>query len=71
MHQMEDVIGWIDQIGQPSDEESLKILDLNRVTLSHKKELLAEQLALVEQHQYSAEKVFDLNERYGLKDQLS
>jgi indoleamine 2,3-dioxygenase len=71
MHQMEDVIGWIDQIGQPSDEESLKILDLNRVTLSHKKELLAEQLALVAQHQYSAEKVFDLNERYGLKDQVS
>jgi indoleamine 2,3-dioxygenase len=69
MHQMEDVIGWIDEIGMPADESSKRILDQNRSTLSHKKNLLEEQLALVAEQHYSAQKVFELNERYGLKDE--
>lgn len=69
MHQMEDVMGMIDEIGRPADEVSQKILDLNRSTLPHKKNLLEEQLAMVAEQQYSPEKVFELNKRFGLGDQ--
>ena len=34
----------------------------------HKKNLLEEQLSLVDQKEFSADKVFELNKNYGLED---
>jgi hypothetical protein len=51
------------------DEATSSIVSSNQTTLLHKQKLLEEQLAMVAGEQFSAEKVFNLNEKFGLKDQ--
>ena len=69
MQQMQDVLDSISAIGGEMDEFTSGIVTSNQNTLSHKKKLLEEQLEMVAGEQYSAEKVFELNEKFGLKDQ--
>jgi hypothetical protein len=69
MNQMEWVIGCVDSLGEPSDAAASAILRANRATLEHKRQLLEEQLAMVEKEKYSPEAVFRLNEKYNLRDQ--
>lgn len=69
MQQMQDVLNEIDTIGGEMDEYTAQVVNSNKSTLSHKRKLLEEQLAMVTGEQYSAEKVFELNEKFGLKDQ--
>jgi indoleamine 2,3-dioxygenase len=68
MQQMQDVLDVIDTIDGDWDEHTSQIINANKSTLSHKQKLLDEQLAMVAGEQYSAEKVFELNEKFGLKD---
>ena len=51
------------------DETTSFIVTSNQTTLPQKQKLLEEQLAMVAGEQFSAEKVFELNEKFGLKDQ--
>lgn len=69
MQQMQDVLDVIATLEGEQDETTKQIIDTNKNTLSHKQKLLEEQLAMVADGQYSAEKVFALNEKFGLKDQ--
>ncbi|MFM1794812.1 MAG: hypothetical protein RL642_1197 [Bacteroidota bacterium] len=69
MQQMQDVLDVINDIGGEFDEYTAQIINANKSTLTHKQKLLEEQLAMVAGEQYSAEKVFALNEKFGLKDQ--
>ena len=69
MQQMQDVLNVIETIEGELDDSTKQIIDSNKNTLSHKQKLLEEQLAMVAGEQYSAEKVFELNEKFGLKDQ--
>lgn len=69
MQQMQDVLEVIATLEGEQDETTKQIIDTNKNTLSHKEKLLEEQLAMVTCGQYSAEKVFALNEKFGLKDQ--
>lgn len=69
MQQMQDVLNLIETIEGELDDSTKQIIDSNKNTLSHKQKLLEEQLAMVAGEQYSAEKVFELNEKFGLKDQ--
>lgn len=69
MNQMEWVIGCIDNLGVPADDAASAILRANKATLDHKRQLLEEQLAMVEREKYSPEAVFRLNEKFNLKDQ--
>jgi DNA-binding GntR family transcriptional regulator len=66
---MEWVIGCIDTLGEPADAAASAILRANKATLDQKRQLLEEQLALVEKEKYSPEEVFRLNEKFNLKDQ--
>ena len=68
MRQMNDVIEMIDKIGNIQHGKANKILVENKNTLEHKKNLLEEQLSLVNQKEFSADKVFELNKNYGLED---
>jgi len=68
MQQMQDVLNVIETIEGELDDSTKQIIDSNKNTLSHKQKLLEEQLAMVAGEQYSAEKVFELNKRYGLSD---
>jgi len=69
LNQMQDVMNVMDQLNQKGDETSIAIYDSIHKSIEHKRKLLADQLEMVAQAQYSAEKVFELNERYGLKDE--
>jgi indoleamine 2,3-dioxygenase len=69
MQQMQDVLDVIATLEDQQDEVTMSIVNSNKTTLSHKQKLLEEQLAEVAGEQYSAEKVFALNEKFGLKDQ--
>ncbi len=69
MQQMQDVLDVIATLEDRQDEITMSIVNSNKTTLSHKQKLLEEQLAEVAGEQYSAEKVFELNEKFGLKDQ--
>lgn len=69
MQQMQDVLDSIAAIGGDMDEVTLSIVTSNQNTLTHKKKLLEEQLEMVSKEQFSADKVFDLNEKFGLQDQ--
>jgi indoleamine 2,3-dioxygenase len=69
MQQMQDVLDVIASLQVEMDEATSLIVSSNQTTLSHKQKLLEEQLAMVAGDQFSAEKVFDLNEKFGLKDQ--
>ncbi len=69
MQQMQDVLDVIASLQAEMDETTSAIVSSNLTTLSHKQKLLEEQLAMVAGEQFSAEKVFDLNEKFGLKDQ--
>jgi hypothetical protein len=59
----------IDSLSQHISDQARKILTLNKQTLDQKKGLLEEQLELIKQQAFSAEKVFDLNKNYGLEDE--
>ncbi len=69
MQQMQDVLNVITTLQVDMDEVTAAIVSSNQTTLPHKQKLLEEQLAMVAGEQFSAEKVFDLNEKFGLKDQ--
>jgi indoleamine 2,3-dioxygenase len=69
MQQMQDVLDIIASLEIEMDETTSSIVTSNQTTLPHKQKLLEEQLAMVAGEQFSAEKVFDLNEKFGLKDQ--
>jgi indoleamine 2,3-dioxygenase len=69
MQQMQDVLDIIASLQIEMDETTSSIVTSNQTTLPHKQKLLEEQLAMVAGEQFSAEKVFDLNEKFGLKDQ--
>lgn len=69
MQQMQDVLDVIATLEDEQDEDTMNIVSTNKTTLPHKQKLLEEQLAMVAGEQYSAEKVFELNEKFGLKDQ--
>ena len=69
MQQMQDVLDVIATLEDQQDEVTMSIVNSNKTTLSHKQKLLEEQLAEGAGEQYSAEKVFALNEKFGLKDQ--
>ena len=69
MQQMQDVLDVIASLEGNQDERTHQIIELNKNTLPHKQKLLEEQLAMVAEQQYSPEKVFELNKRYGLSDQ--
>ena len=69
MQQMQDVLDSIASLQVEMDETTSYIFSSNQTTLPHKQKLLEEQLAMVAAEQFSAEKVFDLNEKFGLKDQ--
>jgi indoleamine 2,3-dioxygenase len=69
MQQMQDVLDVIATLEDQQDEVTMSIVNSNKTTLSHKQKLLEEQLAEVAGERYSAEKVFALNEKFGLKDQ--
>jgi indoleamine 2,3-dioxygenase len=69
MQQMQDVLDVIASLQVEMDEATSSIVSSNQTTLPHKQKLLEEQLAMVAGEQFSAEKVFDLNEKFGLKDQ--
>lgn len=71
MQQMQDVLDVIATLEGDQDERTHQIIELNKNTLPHKQKLLEEQLAEVAGEQYSAEKVFKLNEKFGLKDQTN
>lgn len=68
MHQMNDIIEMIDILGNSTSDKAFNILKENKNTLENKKKLLEEQLNLVNQKIYSAEKIFELNKNYGLQD---
>jgi indoleamine 2,3-dioxygenase len=69
MQQMQDVLDIIASLQIEMDETTSSIVTSNQTTLPQKQKLLEEQLAMVAGEQFSAEKVFDLNEKFGLKDQ--
>jgi indoleamine 2,3-dioxygenase len=69
MQQMQDVLDSIASLQVEMDEVTSSIVSSNQTTLPHKQKLLEEQLAMVAGEQFSAEKVFNLNEKFGLKDQ--
>lgn len=69
MQQMQDVLDVIATIEDEQDVVTKQIIENNKNTLSHKQKLLEEQLAEVAGEQYSPDKVFELNKRYGLSDQ--
>jgi indoleamine 2,3-dioxygenase len=69
MQQMQDVLDIIASLQIEMDETTSSIVTSNQTTLPHKQKLLEEQLAMVAGDQFSAEKVFDLNEKFGLQDQ--
>jgi hypothetical protein len=69
MQQMQDVLDVIASLQVEMDETTSAIVSSNLSTLSNKQKLLEEQLAMVAGEQFSAEKIFDLNEKFGLNDQ--
>jgi bacterioferritin (cytochrome b1) len=69
MQQMQDVLDVIATIEDEQDVVTKQIIENNKNTLLHKQKLLEEQLAEVAGEQYSPDKVFELNKRYGLSDQ--
>lgn len=69
MQQMQDVLDIIASLKIEMDETTSSIVTSNQTTLAQKQKLLEEQLVMVAGEQFSAEKVFDLNEKFGLKDQ--
>ncbi len=69
MQQMQDVLDIIASLAIEMDETTSSIVTSNQTTLPQKQKLLEEQLVMVAGEQFSAEKVFDLNEKVGLKDQ--
>lgn len=69
LQQMEDVLKIIDILDHTTDSKSQLIIEHNKNNLPHKKKLLEEQLLLVSEQQFSPNKIFDLNEKFGLKDE--
>jgi len=69
MFQMEDTINMIESLNEDINGHAKNILTLNKQTLDHKRNLLEEQLEMVKQQAFSAEKVFELNKNYGLEDE--
>lgn len=69
MQQMQDVLDSIASLQIEMDDATSSIVSSNQTTLPHKQKLLEEQLAMVAGEQFSAEKVFNLNKKFGLNDQ--
>lgn len=69
LNQMQDVMTAMEQLEQKGDEASISIYNSIQKTIDHKRKLLDDQLEMVEQAQFAPDKVFELNERYGLKDE--
>ena len=69
LQQMEGVMQSIALLSGTPDEKGALLIANNQATFQHKKQLLAEQLSMVSQENYSADTLFSLNNRYGLSDQ--
>ncbi len=69
MNQIQDVLDAMSTIENNGDASSNEIFNRLQQTIDQKKQLLADQLAMVEEAHFSADKVFSLNEKYGLKDE--
>jgi indoleamine 2,3-dioxygenase len=69
LNQIQDVLDAMSTIENNGDASSNEIFNRLQQTIDQKKQLLADQLAMVEEAHFSADKVFSLNEKYGLKDE--
>jgi len=69
LQQIDAVLALLGEMQDVPDEKGVRIIETNRTTLDHKKQLLAEQLSEVSQETYSADTIFSLNTKYGLSDQ--
>jgi indoleamine 2,3-dioxygenase len=69
LQQIDAVLALLDEMQEVPDEKGVRIIETNRTTLDHKKQLLADQLSEVSQETYSADTIFSLNTKYGLSDQ--
>ena len=68
IHQMEDVITAINQIGKSDQAEANTIFENNSKLLPTKKGLINGQLELIHKNDFSAEAVFALNQKFGYDD---
>jgi hypothetical protein len=69
LNQIQDVLDAMSSIENNGDASSNEIFNRLQQTIDQKKQLLADQLAMVEKAHFSPDKVFSLNEKYGLKDE--
>ncbi|MEY3562062.1 MAG: hypothetical protein RLZZ294_68, partial [Bacteroidota bacterium] len=69
LNQIQDVINAMSSIDNNGDETANEIFNRLQQTIAQKKQLLADQLAMVEEAHFSPDKVFSLNEKYDLKDE--
>jgi indoleamine 2,3-dioxygenase len=71
IRQMEDVVKAIDSIGYSTQSQALTIYEKNVKLLPTKKGLIDGQLALIHDNNFSAEAVFELNQKFGYDDTKS
>lgn len=69
LNQIQDVLDAMSSIENNGDASSNEIFNRLQQTIDQKKQLLVDQLAMVEKAHFSPDKVFSLNEKYGLKDE--
>ena len=68
IHQMEDVITAIHELGFSQNEAAHNLYETNAKLLPTKKGLIDGQLALIHKNDFSAEAVFALNQKFGYDD---
>jgi indoleamine 2,3-dioxygenase len=68
IHQMEDVITAIQQLGTTDNVTAQSVYENNTKLLASKKGLIEGQLALIHKNDFSAEAVFALNQKFGYDD---
>jgi indoleamine 2,3-dioxygenase len=69
LNQIQDVVNAMSSVEKNGDATAHEIFKRLQQTIDQKKQLLEDQLAMVEEAHFSPDKVFALNERYGLKDE--
>jgi indoleamine 2,3-dioxygenase len=68
IHQMEDVVAAIQQIGHSNNDVAHALYERNIRLLPTKKGLIEGQLDLIQKNDFSAEAVFALNQKFGYDD---
>lgn len=66
--QMEEVLETISSLKSTDNQIAFELKDRNERMLPTKRKLLEGQLALIQQNDFSAESVFELNKKYGYED---